>query len=357
MIGEAIGQVMRGRDLTEEESYRAMEEMVEGRANPSQIAALLTAWRMKGAAPREILGAAKALRDRIPRISASDALLSMDREEIHVDDETIDRTSFRNGRGTKTFNVSTATALVVAGAGVRVVKSGNVIPSNLVGGEHVLRALGIELDITRTAVERCIEEVGLAFVYSPASQGRWSATYAVRRQLGFRTLLNLVEPLCNPCGARTVFLGAYEPDGMARMASILRALDIHRGMVVHGEDTLDEASITGKSTLCQLRPAGFEVREMVPEDVGLSRATPDKIRGGDAEANALAIRNILNGERGARRDLVLLNAGLALVGCDKADSVPLGMEMAADAIDSGAARGKLESIVRRTNEQGFMRRG
>jgi anthranilate phosphoribosyltransferase len=279
----------------------------------------------------------------------------MDREEIDVDDETIDRTSFRNGRGTKTFNVSTATALVVSGAGVRVVKSGNRVPTELVGSEQVIRALGIEPDTGRTLAQRCIRDVGLAFLFPPLAGGNWGTIYTVRRHLGFRTLFNSVGPLCNPAGSGTVFLGAYEPESMPKLASILHELGIHCGMIVHGDDSLDEASITGKSTICQLRPTGFELREMVPEDVGLARATPEDIRGGNAEANAMTIRRILDGERGARRDLVVLNAGLALLGCEKAESIQVGMEMAAESIDSGGARRKLESIAKLTNEEGYTR--
>jgi len=333
-----------------------MAEMVEGRAVSSQIASFLTASKVKGFAPQEIVGATRALRDRAPRVCVRNEALAMDREEIHLDDETIDRTSFRNGRGTKTFNISTATAFVTAAAGVGVVRCGGVTSSEFVGSEHVLRALGLELEITRTVVERCLDEVGLAFIYMPLLQAGWGPTLDVRRQLGFRTLLNVVAPLCNPCGAKNVFLGVYEPEDVVKMAKILRSLDIENGLVVHGDDCLDEASITGKTIFCQLRPAGFDFQEMSPEDVGLPRAAPEEIRGGNARDNAQILRAVLEGDRGARRNVVLLNAALSLMGAGKADSIRIGLEMAAEAIDSGDAKGRLDTILKITNERGYTRR-
>lgn len=216
MIREAILKVIQGTHLTEEECYLVTSEMIQGKATPSQIASLLTGFRLKGLNVAEIVGAARAFRERAPKLNIRDGLLVVDREEINLDEETILRTALLNGTGTRTFNISTATAFVVAGASVRVAKSGSMAPSDFVCSEHVLRALGIELDITTSLVERCVEEVGIGFFYTPILQGVLRRAFQVQSQVGFRTLLNQVGPLCNPGGAQLVFLGVYELEGHAQ---------------------------------------------------------------------------------------------------------------------------------------------
>ncbi len=355
MIKEAIYKVIQGIDLKEEEAYQAMIEIIEGIGTPSQIASFLTGLRIKGPTVPELVGAAKAMRERVARLSIEDNLIVIDREEINLDDETIFQTALNNKKGTKTFNISTATAFVVAGAGVRVAKSGNMAPSDYVGSANVLRALGIELAITTTLVERCIEEVGLGFLYTPIFQGVWRHTFEVRRQIGFRTLCNIIAPLCNSAGAKTVFLGVYEPEMIAELAQVLKGLDISRGIIVHGEHSLDEVSITGKSLVCEINSRETKTYELFPEDVGLRRAKPQDIQGRDARENARIIHSILDGENGPRRDIVLFNSALALLAAGKANSIQEGLKMAEEAIDSGNAKAKLESIIRLTNEEGFIR--
>jgi anthranilate phosphoribosyltransferase len=355
MIKEAIGRLIQGRDLTEEEAYLAMVDVVEGRATPPQIASFATAARMKGVSVREVLGAVKAVRERLPRIRARDDLVVMDREEINLDEETMLRTFLGNGKRTRTFTISTATAFVVAGAGVKVAKSGNPGPSDLLGGEQVLRALGIELQISTTLVERCIEEMGVGFLYTPMFQGPWRPTLEVRRQMGFRTLFNLMGPLCNPYGAQRLFLGVYEPESMTLLGEVLKALGIQGAVIVHGEDSLDEVSITGKTLICQVDPAGLAFHEILPEDVGLRRGKVEEIAGGNAADNARIIRGILSGDDGARRDVVVLSSALALLAAGRAKDVPDGLTMAREAMESGEALRRLEGVIRLTNEKGYAR--
>jgi anthranilate phosphoribosyltransferase len=355
MIKEAIYKIIRGMDLTEDEAFQAMVEIIEGQGSHPQISSFLTGLRIKGPTIPEIVGAAKAVRERVTRLSIEDDLIVIDREEINLDDETIFQTALDNTKGTKTFNISTATAFVVAGAGARVAKSGNMAPSDYVGSENVLRALGIELDVTTTLVERCIEEVGLGFLYTPMFQGIWRHTFEVRRQMGFRTLFNTITPLCNPAGAKRFFLGVYEPERIAKIAQVLKGLDITKGVIVHGEHSLDEVSITGKSLVCELTSGEPKTYELFPEDVGLTRAKPEDIMGRDAKENAKIIQRILNGDNGARRDVVLFNSSLALVAAGKAENIQKGLQMAKEAIDSGNAKAKLEEIIRLTNERAFVR--
>ena len=355
MIKEAVRKLIQREDLSEQEAYLAMGDVVEGKATASQIAAFATAARMKGLAVQEIIGAVKAVRERLPCIPAREDLIVLDREEINLDEETLYQTFSGNGIRTKTFTISTATAFVVAGAGARVAKSGNSGPSDFFGGEQVLRALGIELRISTSLVERCIEEMGVGFLYTPVFQGPWRPTLEVRRQMGFRTLFNLIGPLCNPCGAQKLFLGVYEPESMTTLAQVLKALGIQRGVIVHGQDSLDEVSITGKTLICRADPSGLHFHEILPEDVGLKRAKVEDIAGGNAADNARIIREVLSGETGARRDVVVLSAALALMAACKAKDIPQGMEMARSAIDSREALRRLEGVVRLTNERGYAR--
>lgn len=357
MMAKALNMALRGMDLSEEQAYHAVRKMLTGKVPAVQMGAFLTAVRMKGPSPSELVGAARALKEGfVPWARVEDGFLSIDREEIHLDQETIERTSLPLGHGTATFNVSTATALVVAGAGGRVVRHASLVPSERVGTEHVLRELGIQPEVTPSVARRCLDETGVAFLYSPALHPASRLVYQVRRQLGFRTLLNVAGPLSNPCGARAVYLGVYEAEDLLRFPQVAKALGMEQGIIVHGEHTLDEASITGLTRLCELRASGFQVREFVPEDLGLRRAGPGDIKGGDAEQNAAIIRNVLQGERGPRRDLVLLNAALALVACGRAVDVSVGLDMAGESIDSGAALRTLDSLVRLSNERGYLRR-
>lgn len=356
MMQNALGKVLKGKELSQQEAYEAVRAMLSGKIPAVQMAAFLTAMRVKGASISELVGAARAIKEGLVSwVGLENGFLSMDREEIHLDQETVERTSHGPEGGTATFNVSSAAAIVAAGAGVKVVRHASLVPSERVGTEHVLRHLGIRPEITPSLARRCLEETGVAFLYSPALHPASRLLYQVRRQLGFRTLLNVAGPLSNPCEAKAIYLGAYDAEDILKFPKVAKALGIRRGIIVHGDHTLDEASITGLTRTCELNEAGFQVKEFFPEDVGLSRAKPEEILGGDAERNATVIRKVLEGERGPRRDLVLLNAGLALLAAGRAQDLKSAMEMAQESIDSAEALGRLNCLARLTNETGYVR--
>ncbi len=357
MFEKCLEKAIKAEDLTQEEAYQVVKAMLEGKVVPVRMAALLTALRIKGAAYSELLGAALALRESLaPLAGFENNFLSMDREEIHLDRETIERTSLPEDGGTSTFNVSTATALVVAGAGGRVVRHASLIPSEHVGTEHVLKELGVQPEVTPSVARRCLEDAGVAFLYSPALNPSARLLYQVRKQLGLRTLLNVAGPLSNPMGASFLYLGVYDPSDLSLFCSVAKALGVERGMLVHGEHTLDEASITGATRVCFLDSSKTHVKELVPEDLGLRRWEPQDIKGGTARENAYAIKEVLKGTKGAPRDLVLLNSALALVACKMARDEKEGLCMAAESLDSGAALRSLELLARLSNEQGYLRR-
>jgi len=357
MLEKALRKAIAGEDLDESEAFEAVAQILAGGASPIKTGAFLTALRMKGICTEELLGATRALKKLFnPWSELRDGFLAMDREEINVDEETVERTSLPGKKGTATFNVSTACALVVAACGVKVVRHGNLVPSDYVGTEHVLRALGVEPEITPAVAKRCLEEANVAFVYSPMAHPSARLLYQVRRQLGFRTLFNLAGPLVNPCGANAVYLGVYDPRDLLIFATVLRSLGTEKGIVVHGEGTLDEASVTGLTRICILKPGGFEIQEFHPEDLNLRRASPPHIKGGNARENASIIRSILEGESGPRRDLVVLNAALALVASGAESSIGEGMSRASEAIDSGVALRVLNTLVELTNEAPCLRK-
>ncbi len=357
MFAECLEKVIKHMELSQREAYQVVKAMLAGEVGPVQMAALLTAFRMKGLSPAELTGAGLALKESFePWARLENGFLSIDREEIHLDQETITRTSLPGNQGTATFNVSTATALVVAGAGGRVVRHASLIPSEHVGTEHVLRELGVQPEVTPSIARRCLEEAGVAFLYSPAINPAARLVQQVRRQLGFRTLLNVAGPLSNPCGASSVYLGAYDASDLSLFPLVARELGVETGILVHGEHTLDEASITGWTRVCRLYPSEIRLRELVPEDLGLKRGKPHEVRGGTARENAIIIRQVLEGAAGPRRDLVLLNSALALVACNLAKEEKEGLSMAAESLDSGAALRSLELLVRISNEQGYLRK-
>lgn len=357
MITDCLEKAIRGEDLSHEEAYQAVKAILEGKVDPVQMAAFLTALRLKGLSISELVGAGLALKESFqPWTRLEDGFVSMDREEINLDRETIERTSLPGNRGTVTFNVSTASALVVAGTGARVVRHASLIPSQYVGTEHVLRELGVQPEVTPSLARRCLEEAGAAFLYSSALNPGARLVYQVRRQLGFRTLLNVAGPLSNPCGAGSVYLGVYEISDLTLFPLVTKALGVEKGMLVHGDHTLDEASITGVTRVCALSPSGIQIRELVPEDLGLKRCKPQEVRGGTARENAMIIKEVLKGIRGPQRNLVLINSALALVACGRARDEKEGLAMAAESLDSGSALRSLELLIRLSNEQGYFRK-
>lgn len=353
MIKETIAKLAVGKNLTEEEAKLAMDEILTGQATDAQIGAFLTALRMKGETVDEIFGAARAMRARTEKIHIGNHLLNIDRDEINVDEETIVDTCGTGGDGTNTFNVSTATALVVAGGGVKVAKHGQRASSDYCSSAAVLQALGLKLDIGVASAERCIREVGIGFLYAPLFYGGIKYPVGPRREMGIRTLFNLLGPLTNPAGARVQVMGVYDPGLTTKMALVLDKLGTREAFVVCGEGTFDEISICGPTRVCHLNHGQINTFDMTPEQFGLERANAEDIRGGNGEENAQIIRDILEGCGGPKRDMVLLNASAAFVASGVAQEFEGGIERARDALDSGRAKAKLDALVAFTQSCGY----
>ena len=336
----AIAFAMNGDDLSRLEAELAMENILGGQVPEPQIAQFLAALRFKGETVDEVVGFATAMRRHAPRIFPDGHPIA---EEALVD------TCGTGGDARGTFNISTATAFVVAGAGVRVAKHGNRSHSSLCGSADVLEHFGVRIDLPAERVARCIEEVGIGFLFAPAMHAATRHASKVRRELKIRTVFNLLGPLTNPAGASAQVVGVYDPGVTELMAQALGELGVKRAFVVHGEDGLDEISLSGETYVSELRDGGVRNHSVIPEDFGLKRAPLEAIRGGDARHNAEIIHNILerslSREHHAYRDIVLANAAAALVTAGHAANLRGGVQVAAASIDSGAASEKLERLV------------
>ncbi len=331
-IREAIGRLMERDHLTAAESEQVMQEIMRGEATQAQIGAFLAALRLKGETVEEIAGCARAMRGyAVPVRPAAHTLID---------------TCGTGGDGANTFNISTASAFVVAGAGLPVAKHGNRSVSSRCGSADVLSVLGVPLDLTPDAVAHCIDEAGIGFLFAPALHPAMKHAIGPRRELGVRTIFNVLGPLCNPAGASRQLLGVYDAALTAPLGAVLQALGTEGAMVVHGADGLDELSTTGVNTVTRVRPGSLETTELDPESLGLPRARLSDLAGGSPEDNAGMLRAVLAGERGPRRDVVLLNAAAALVVGDLADDLVGGLRLAAESIDTGRAEAKLDALIR-----------
>ncbi|MGH7355277.1 MAG: anthranilate phosphoribosyltransferase [Candidatus Rokuibacteriota bacterium] len=347
MITEALKTLVERRDLTRIEAAAAMDAIMSGAATNAQIAAFLTALRMKGETVEELIGFAQVMRQKVVRIGARAAevaaLTGTDREML------ID-TCGTGGDATGTFNVSTATAFVVAGTGLRVAKHGNRSVSSLCGSADVVETLGINLELTPQQVGRCVDEAGIGFLYAPLLHTAMKHVMPARREMGVRTVFNMLGPLTNPAGANAQVIGVYAPALTEPLARVLAELGTFRAFVVHGADGLDEISNTGESRVSEVREGVVRTFTVRPEDFGLPRCAIGDLRGGDREQNAQIIRAILDGEPGPRREIVLMNAAAALVAGAKARDLKEGVGLAAQSIDRGEARAKLERLVALSRE-------
>ncbi|MBW1740787.1 MAG: anthranilate phosphoribosyltransferase [Deltaproteobacteria bacterium] len=350
MLKQAIQKVVNRSNLSEEEMEAAMDVIMSGQTTPAQIGAFITALRLKGETVEEITAGARVMRRKATRIQVDNTLVNVDRDEINLDLETIIDTCGTGGDGTNTFNVSTTTAFVVAGCGLRVAKHGNRSVSSLCGSADVIERLGVNLDVPPRVVEKCLNQVGIGFLYAPALHGAMKYVIGPRREIGIRTIFNILGPLTNPAGANVQVLGVYKKELTPVLAEVLNKLGSRSAFVVYGEDCLDEISITGKTQVSELKNGQVATYTIEPEDFGLSRASLDDIRGGDAQENAGIVLSVLQGEPGARRDIVLLNAAAALVAAGRAADFPEGIARAAEAIDTGRALEKLEGMKAMTNE-------
>ena len=350
MIKKAIAKVVERIDLTEPEMIEVMDQVMSGEATPAQVAGFITALRMKGETIEEITGAARVMRDRVTRIRVGKNVLDMDRDDINVDLETILDTCGTGGSGTNSFNVSTTVAFVVSACGVKVAKHGNRSVSSSCGSADVLEALGVNLDVTPEMVERCINGIGIGFLYAPALHGAMKHAIGPRKEIGIRTIFNILGPLTNPAGADCQVLGVYRDDLAEKLAHVLRRLGCKRGFIVHGQDGMDEITLTTETRIAEVSSGGVEVRLVRPEEFGMERCPMDALRGGNAAENAVIVREVLAGTPGPKRDIVLLNAGFALVAAGKAAGPHEGIRVAAAAIDSGRAQLQLEKLVELTNQ-------
>lgn len=345
MIKEAIGRVVLREDLNAREMEEVMSEIVLRKASAAQIGSFLVALRMKKETPEEMAAAARVLKDQSLKMNFGRDSVCLDREEITAERETILGTVKGFSKGTTIFNVSTATAFVVAGGGEKVVKYVRRSYPTLCGCADVMEALGINLDLTSTQLERCFREIGICFLYEPMIQNELEHTGSIRRSIGIRTIFNLLDPLINPAGAKAQVLGVYEPDLTDTMAIVLKHLGIEKGIVVHGEDTLDEISITGKTKVSEFKGDEMKSRFIEPEDFGFKRRKLIEIGGGTKEENSRIILEILNGAKGGKRDITVLNAAAAFMVAGKAKDFKEGIEMAQHSIDSGRALRALENLV------------
>jgi anthranilate phosphoribosyltransferase len=344
-IKQAIATVVRGGNLNEQEMEQVMADMVDGLATPAQIGAFITALRIKGETVEEITGAARALRSRAVTLNVNHHSVNLDRDEINVDEETILDNCGTGGDESRTFNVSTATALVVAGAGVKVAKHGSRAVSGLCGSADVLEQLGVNLELTRSDVERCLREIGIGFLYAPLFHGAMKHTAGPRREVGLRTIFNLLGPLTNPAGASTQVMGVYASDLTEKLARVLQGLGAREAFVVCGEGSRDEISICGPTRVSHLKSNRIRTFELTPEELGFQRALLEDIRGGDAAANARIIRSIFDGQPGPKRDMVLMNGAAAFIAAGLDGSFSDGLQRAAEAIDTGRAAEKLDQLI------------
>jgi anthranilate phosphoribosyltransferase len=339
------------QSLSRAEAREVMAEVLTGKCTDAQIAALLIALRMKGETVEEIVGFAEAIREAaaplpIERTSANEALaVSGTGREALIEDTLID-TSGTGGDASGTFNISTATALVTAGAGVRVAKHGNRSISSKCGSADVVEALGVNIQLSPERAAQCLREVGICFLYAPNLHPAMKQVQSVRRELRMRTMFNLLGPLTNPARASGQVVGVYSLDLVEKLAEALSMLGLRRVLVVHGLDGLDEITITGVTRIGEAREGTVRSYEIEPEEFGLARASLQDIAGGDAVENAEIIREVLRGKKSPRRDVVILNSAAALVAAGRAEHIAEAIPLAAKSIDSAAAAAKLDALVR-----------
>jgi len=330
-----LHNLVDGNDLTEDEMVSSMTEIMEGEVTDSQLAAFLTALHVKGETVAEIVGAARVMRAKA--------------EKLDIKSTPLVDTCGTGGDGADTFNISTASALVTAGAGVKVAKHGNRAVSSQSGSADVLKCLGVNLDANLAIVKRCVDEAGLGFLFAPLMHKAMKHAVGVRKDLGFRTIFNLLGPLTNPANAQAQVLGVFAVKWVQPLAAVLRDLGCSRALVVHGSDGLDEITLTGVSQMAELKDGEVTSYSLDPGELGFEYCGSDDLKGGTPEENAAIIQEILHGEKGPRRDIVVLNSAAAIYVAGKADSLDLGIQLAVNSIESGKARDKLQDLCRITN--------
>jgi anthranilate phosphoribosyltransferase len=331
MIADLIKKAVDGVDLASQEANAAMSEIMAGEASPVQISAFLVAMRMKGETVEEVTEFTRVMREHV--------------RKVHPSARPLVDTCGTGGDVANTFNVSTTAALVAAGAGVAIAKHGNRSVTSKCGSADVLEALGVRIDLPPEEAARCIDEVGVGFMFAPSYHPAMKHAMPIRRELGIRTAFNMLGPLTNPAGAHAQVLGVYAPELTELHAGVLRNLGSKRAYVVHGMDGLDEISTVGPSRITELRDGELSTYELTPEEVGLPRASsPEDLAGGTAEENAKLLTSILEGTAGPTRDIVVLNAAAAVAAGGLCAGLKEGIDLAAEAIDSGAAMERLRQL-------------
>jgi len=336
MIIDAISKIIEGFDLSKREMVDVMSQILNGQASDAQIAAFMTALRLKGETVEEIAGAAQVMRDKARKISAKT--------------ENIVDTCGTGGDGAKTFNISTTAAFIAAGAGVTVAKHGNRSVSSQSGSADVLKALGVNIDVEERKVEQCLNEIGIGFLFAPKLHGAMKHAIGPRREIKIRTIFNILGPLSNPAGAKNQLIGVYDPKLTGVLANVLKDMGSKHVMVVHGKDGMDEITLTTTTSISELKNNVIKEYYFNPRDYGLALCKPADLLGGDSEENAKITTSILLGVKGPQRDIALLNAAAAIMVAQKADSFPLALSLAEESIDSGAAYRKLEKLIKLTQE-------
>lgn len=338
MIREGLKKVIAGEDLTEVEMVEIMQEIMSGQATDAQIGGFLAALRMKGETVEEITGAARVMRDNAANVS------------VTTPGPVID-TCGTGGDGVNTFNISTAAAFVAAGAGLTVAKHGNRSVSSKCGSADVLTVLGVDITCDITVVQRCLNEIGIGFLFAPTFHKAMKHVLGPRREMGVRTMFNILRPLTNPAGARCQVLGVYDKALTETMAHVLKNLGSRHVFVIRGEDGMDEITLTGKTTISELKGGRVHTYQVSPEDFGLKPCTLKDLQGDTPEINAGIITNILKGSPGPRRDVVVLNAAAAIAAGGLADDISHGLSIAQEAIDSGHALKKLHDLAELTTRE------
>jgi anthranilate phosphoribosyltransferase len=335
VIQSALTDLLEARDLGRERAREVMGEIMRGEATPAQIGGFLVALRLKGETSAEIAGCAEAMREHVLPVRPQ-------RQDL-VD------TAGTGGDGKNTYNISTAAALVAAAAGAAVAKHGNRAASSTTGAADVLEELGFALEMTPVRIERSIDELGFGFLFAQAHHPAMRFAAPVRRELATRTIFNVLGPLTNPAGARAQVLGVYAPDLVPKLADTLVQLGARRAYVVHGADGIDELSPAGPNLVCEVEAGRVRSYELDPLDLGIPRCDPAELRGGDSATNARALREVLAGADGGHRSAILLNAAGAIAAAGRAADLHEGLELAREAVDSGAAAARLDELVRFSN--------
>jgi len=330
MIREAIAALVSGRSLSMEEAALVMEEIMEEEVTPAQFGAFVAALRLKGETVDEIAGLAKTMRAKAIPVTVAEPVVD---------------TCGTGGDGSSTFNISTAAALVAAGAGLKVAKHGNRAMSSQCGSADVLEALGVRIDLNAEQVQRCLQEVGIGFMFAPVFHPAMKYASAPRREIGIRTVFNILGPLTNPASARAQVVGVADETLVEKLALVLQSLGCYHALVVHGEDGLDEITITGKTKVCELKDGDIDSYSISPENFGLPQASLDSLKGGTLDENAALLRRVLSGALGPQRDVVLMNTAAALLAGDRVETLKEGAALAKEVIDGGHALAKLEQLI------------